>query len=132
MSRACSSSPQRTEAYLRSLAVTLHDLSYDPLLSSNLQVNNQLSRSVKILSTVSSFISRLRTLILEFENSCFNDKESIVLNMQALGRVIESLGDMFSTLGNSKAAKDIRKGTLITDKIVVSFTWYQVMLEQTT
>ena len=119
-SQACSSSPEKTEAYLRSLALTLDELSYDPQLSTGPEINNKLHRSAKIVSTVSAFTSRLRTLSVEFGSSCFTDKKSIVLTLEAMGRMIESLGDMFSTLGNSKAAQEVRERTVITDRIMVS------------
>ena len=41
-------------------------------------------------------------------------------SIRALGNIIDSLADMTAVVGNHRAADDIRKGNLVTEKIMVS------------
>ena len=114
-SKICSASSDRTEAYIRSLAVMLQEFSeiqVDP------QVRGKFEESATILSAVTAFLHQLRSQTKEFENFCFSDKESSTRGIRAMGEVIGSLADMAAVLGNIRAAEEIRKGSGFTETMV--------------
>ena len=113
-SKICSTSTDRTDAYLRSLVVMLEEFSHQfP------QNRGVFAESATILSTVNSFLRQLKVQTKEFQNFCFPDKESSARGIRAMGQIISSLADMFAVLGNVNTSEEIRKGNRITETIVV-------------
>ena len=127
-SRICQSSPDRTEAYLQSLAVLMKDLSEDSQLTEDSEVERTLVQSVSVISTLTAFLGRLRTHTKEFQNFCYPDKETTVRGIRALGEIVDDLADMSAALGNIRAAVEIRRGNRITEAIVVSSDFVPLML----
>lgn len=115
-SKICSASPDRTEAYINSLAGIMKELSED------FQINSQdreiFVEAASILSATNSFIRQLRTQTREFQNFCFPDKESATRGIRAMGEIISGLADLTATLGDVKAAEETRRGSRMTEKIV--------------
>ena len=120
-SRICSASPDRTQAFLRSLAVMMHELSEDTNLAISPEIRGELTRSGVILSTVTSFLRQLISQSKSFpQYSCVSDKESVTRGILTLGNIISSLADMTDIPGNYRAGEEMRKGSLVIDTIVVS------------
>merc|ERR1711990_16553 len=108
-SKVCSVSTDRTQAYLRSLAVMMYELSEDTQLPISQEIRGELSRSGVIISTVTSFIRQLKSESKSFpQNSCVSDKKSITRGIRALGNIISSLADMTDILGNYRAGEEMR------------------------
>ena len=100
----------------------VHELSVDAQLPISQEISGELTRSGVILSTVTSFLRQLVSQSKSFpQNSCVSDKESISRGILALGSIISSLADMTDTLGNFRAGQEIRKGSMVTEAIVVIF-----------
>jgi hypothetical protein len=118
ISRSCATSTDNTMAYLRSLAVIMHELSYDPEVSQSQGTRNMFHKSGNILSGVSAFIENLKTQSEELQNFCFPSKDSTTKGIKALGEIMGSLADMFSSLGDYKAGEQIRQGKFMAQKIV--------------
>ena len=114
-----------TEASLRSLALIFHRLSDDHQLAPTQDMQDSLDRTGGIVSTLTSFISQFSVLSLELQDFCHSNKESTVRGLQALGGMIESLADMFSSLEIKRTGEDIREGKIITESIVVSPVYYK-------
>lgn len=116
-SKGCSRGPKSSEDYLRSLAVTMHQLSFDPEIAPSREIRNMFHRSGNILSALAAFLGQLRTQSEEFQNFCFPNKESTERGIRALGNIIGSVGDMFSILGDYKTGENIRKGKVLAERI---------------
>ena len=116
----CSSSPDRTFSYLRSLAASLQQLAADPKLRLSSEQENEIARSGYILVTVTSFLEDLRDQARLFSSSCFAGKENTEENIRALGNIMASLAVMAETLGEDSAAQNIRRGERLAQSIVVS------------
>ena len=126
----CSPTTDNGFAYLRSLAVMMHEFSYDKQVASTKQARDMFHKSGNILSGLVAFLSQLKTQSKEFQNFCYPNKESAVRGISALANIIDSMADMFSTLGNYKAGEEIRKGKLFTQNIVVSSVQHLVISYQ--
>jgi hypothetical protein len=116
-SKVCSSSPDNTLAYLRGLAVVLHEFSYDDTVAPNKQARDMFHKSGNMVSVVVSFLSQLQSQARNFGSVCNNDKSSVTKGVSAVGDMIGSLSDMFSSVGNYKAGVEVRKGADFTSKI---------------
>lgn len=115
-SKICRVSTDRTLAYLRSLAVLLHQLSEEA--QQDPEERALLARAASTVSAVTAFLGQLRLQVREFQSLCQPDRESIQASIRALGNIIASLADMTAVVGNHRAAEDIRKGNLVTEKIM--------------
>ena len=80
----------------------------------------EIARSGFILVTVTSFLEDLRDQAGLFHNLCLADQENTGRNIGALANIIGKLAVMAETLGNSGAAKQIRRGERLAQNIVVS------------
>lgn len=116
-SKVCSASSENTFTYLRSLAVVMHQLSYDKQVAPTQEARDMFHDSGNILSGLSAFLRQVKTQSREFQNLCFPNTESTVRGIRALGNLMDSMADMFSTLGNYKAGEQIRKGKYFADNI---------------
>merc|ERR1712212_550064 len=116
-SKVCSSSPDNTLAYLRGLAVVLHEFSYDDTVAPNKQARDMFHKSGNMVSVVVSFLSQLQSQARNFGSVCNNDKSSVTKGVSAVGDMIGSLSDMCSSGGNYKAGVEVRKGADFTSKI---------------
>jgi hypothetical protein len=105
-------------ASLRSLAVIMHEFSYDNEVATTKESRDLFHKSGNILSGLVAFLSQLKTQSREFQNFCYPNTDSAVRGISALGNVIDSMADMFSTLGNYKAGEEIRKGKYFIKNIV--------------
>jgi len=114
----CSPTTDNGFAYLRSLAVIMHEFSYDKEVATTKEARDMFHKSGNILSGLVAFLSQLKTQSKEFQNFCYPNKESAVRGISALANIIDSMADMFSTLGNYKAGEEIRKGKFFTQNIV--------------
>ena len=121
---ACSPSAETGFASLRSLAVIMHEFSYDNEVATTKEARDMFHKSGNILSGLVAFLSQLKTQSREFQNFCYPNTDSAVRGISALGNVIDSMADMYSTLGNYKAGEEIRKGKYFTKNIVVSSLQY--------
>jgi len=117
-SKACSSSPDRTFAYLRELSILMHEFSYDSEVAPNKETRDLFHKSGTIISALVTFLSQLQSQSKDFGNYCYPTKEAAVRGMSALAAMIGSLADMFSSVGNVKVGKEIRQGQLFTYKIM--------------
>jgi len=119
-SKICGASTDSTLDYLRSLAVLFHQLSED---TQDHQERTKLSQAATTVSAVTAFLGQLRLQVREFQSLCQPDRESTQASIRALGNIIASLADMTAVVGNHRAAEDIRKGNLVTEKIMGNKTW---------
>ena len=119
-SQACSASTENTLAYLRSLAVMMHEFSYDQELAPNQEIRDNFYRSGNMLSAVSAFLSQLQIQSQMFQNFCSPTRESTMRGIRALGNIMDSLADLFSTQGNIRIGEEIRKGKFMAERIAVS------------
>ena len=116
-SKVCAASTDSTLSYLRSLAVMLHQLSEE---TQDHQERAKLAQAASTVAAVSAFLGQLRLQVREFQSLCPPDRDSTQASIRALGNIIASLADMTAVVGNHRAAEDIRKGNLVTEKIMVS------------
>ena len=114
----CSASSDSTAAYINSLAVMMNEFSENYQLDP--QSRGMFKESAKVLAATNGFLRNLRSQTKEFQNFCFSDKESSTRGVRAMGKIITSLADLFSTIGNLEAAEEMRKGNVIIEKISVS------------
>lgn len=118
ISRGCATSTENTMTYIRSLAVIMHELSYDPEISQSQGTRNMFHKSGNILSGVAAFLDNLKTQSEELQNFCFPSKDSTTKGIKALGEIMGSMADMFSSLGDYKTGEQIRQGKFMAQKIV--------------
>jgi len=116
--KLCSPTAENGFASLRSLAVIMHEFSYDNEVASTETQRDLFHKSGSILSGLVAFLNQLKTQSREFQNFCYPNTDSAVRGISALGNVIDSMADMFSTLGNYKAGEEIRKGKYFIKNIV--------------
>jgi len=116
--QVCSTSTDNTLAFLRSLAVTMHELSYDRDVSPNQDRRNVFHKSGDILFALSGFLESLKIQTAEFQNFCYPTKDSTTKGIRALGKIMNSMADLFSVLGNIRTGEQIREGSLVTDRIL--------------
>jgi len=115
-SNICQSSPKYTFDYFRSLAVVLEELSQDPKLAVNPELNRMLVYSSSVVAGVTGFLEELSYKRQVLQNACTGDRLSGMRAISALGDLMLSLGNMVSNLdGNGKI---IRDGKKITERIV--------------
>ena len=119
-SQPCSSSPDGTLSYLRSLAASLQQLAANPKLRLSSEQENEIARSGYILVAVTSFLADLRNQARLFNNLCLPDQENTGGNIGALANIIGSLADLAESLGDDSAAQQIRRGERLAQDIVVS------------
>ena len=119
-SQLCSSSPDATLSYLRSLAAALQHLAADPKLRLSSEQENEIARSGYILVALTSFLADLRNQARLFNNLCLSDQENTGGNIGALANIIGSLADLAESLGEDSAAQQIRRGERLAQNIVVS------------
>ena len=116
--RICSASPDRTEAYLNSLGLVMKEFSED--IQIRARDRETFVEAASILHATKSFLRQLKTQTREFQNFCFPDKESSARGIRAMGEIITSLADLSASVGDVRAAEEIRRGNKIIDHIVVS------------
>jgi len=123
-SKVCSSSPDNTFAYLRGLAVVLHEFSYDDNVAPNKEARDMFHKSGNMVSVVAAFLSQLQSHARNFGSVCNQDKASVMKGVSAVGDMIGSLADMFSSVGNYKAGVEIRKGADMANKIATQIPFF--------
>ena len=105
---------------LRGLSVVMHELSYDDTVAVNAIARDMFHRSGNIVSIVATFLSQLQSQARNFGSLCNPDKTSIMRAVSAIGDMVGSLADLFSSVGNYKAGVEIRKGADFAQNIAVS------------
>ena len=105
---------------LRGLAVVMHELSYDDEVAINKQARDMFHKAGNIVSVVATFLSQLQSHARNFGTICNPDKTSTMRAISAVGDMVGSLADLFSSLGNYKAGVEVRKGADFASKIAVS------------
>ena len=116
--KLCAASPDSTLAYLRSLAVMLHQLSEEAGEEEGGRA--QLAGASSVVSAVVAFLGQLRLQARDFQSLCQPDRQSVTASLRALANIIASLADMTAVVGQHRAAEEVRKGQLVTERIVVS------------
>ena len=111
----CAASTDSTFAYLRRLALIFHELSEE-----SEDHKAMLERAASTISAVTVFLNQLRSEARLVQSLCQPDRQSTVSGLRALTNIIANLADMTAVVGNHRTAEDIRKGNLITEKIMVS------------
>merc|ERR1712142_1222618 len=102
---------------LRGLAVVMHELSYDDEVAINKQARDMFHKAGNIVSVVATFLSQLQSHARNFGTICNPDKTSTMRAISAVGDMVGSLADLFSSLGNYKAGVEVRKGADFASKI---------------
>merc|ERR1712142_1345337 len=102
---------------LRGLSVVMHELSYDDTVAINKQARDMFHKAGNIVSVVATFLSQLQSHARNFGTICNPDKTSTMRAISAVGDMVGSLADLFSSLGNYKAGVEVRKGADFASKI---------------
>ena len=105
---------------LRGLSVVMHELSYDDTVATNQVARDMFHKSGNVVSIVASFLSQLKSQARNFGTLCNPDKTSTMRAVSAIGDMVGSLADLFSSVGNYKLGVEIRKGADFAQKIAVS------------
>merc|ERR1739838_274293 len=91
----CEASNAQAFGSLRSLAVLVDELSSTTDFYMTSQTRQELKRSAKIISGVTTFITQLNQSFSKFEQFCTSDKEYNIEAITAIGEMMTGLVDLF-------------------------------------
>merc|ERR1712241_854339 len=114
----CAASPDQAFGSLRSLAVLVDEVSYTNQLSLSVEGRRQLKDSASIISSITSFLTQLRSTFTKFEQICTPDRQYNIQAISAVGDLMVSMADLFGTLGGVKQGEQIRNGKEYVNKVV--------------
>merc|ERR1711923_513319 len=114
----CQATPDQSFGSLRSLAVLLDELYYNPPLPLSPSQRRQLKDSSNTISAVTTLITQLGDNFSKFQEICTPDKEYNFEAISAIGDLMENLADMFGSLGGVQTSQNIRKGKPFVEKLV--------------
>merc|ERR1719367_1890477 len=114
----CQASPDQSFGSLRSLAVLLDELYYNPPLPLSPSGRSQLRESANTISAVTTFLTQLGDNFARFQEVCTPDKEYNFEAVNAIGDLMVNLADMFGALGGVQTGQNIRKGKAFVARIV--------------
>ena len=95
-------------------------------LSLSIEVRRQLVDSARKISTVATFLNRLRSVFSRIEQICTPDRQYNIKALSSLGDLMVYLGDLFATLGEVHQGEKIRKGKEFVNKVVVSLKHFDI------
>merc|ERR1739838_156875 len=116
----CEASNAEAFGSLRSLAVLVDELSSTTDFYMTSRTRQELKRSAKIISGVTTFITQLNKSFSKFEQFCTSDKEYNIEAITAIGEMMTGLADLFGVLGGLSDAEEIRKQGDFIKKVVSS------------
>jgi len=116
----CEASNAQAFGSLRSLAVLVDELSSTTDFYMTSRTRQELKRSAKIISGVTTFITQLNKSFSKFEQFCTSDKEYNIEAITAIGEMMTGLADLFGVLGGLSDAEEIRKQGNFINKVVAS------------
>jgi len=114
----CEASSNQAFGSLRSIASLCDELSTTDQLSLSIEVRRQLVDSARKISTVATFLNRLRSVFSRIEQICTPDRQYNIKAISSLGDLMVYLGDLFATLGEVHQGEKIRKGKEFVNKVV--------------
>ena len=116
----CQATPDQAFGSLRNLAVLVDQLSLTRDLNMTEEGRGELRQSANVISSVTTFITRLRETFVKFQLVCTPNKQYNIKSLNAIGDLMEHLADVFGSLGGIQEGENIRKGKNFVNKIVVS------------
>ena len=116
----CAATNAEAFGSLRSLAALVDELSSTTDLYLTPKTKQDLQKSAKIISGVTTFVTQLNKSFSKFEKFCTSDKEYNIEAITAIGEMMTGLADLFGVLGGLSDAEQIRKQGDFTKKVVVS------------
>jgi len=114
----CEATPDQAFGSLRSLAALLDEISYTNQLDLTKAGRQQLKKSARTISAVTTFLTQLRETFSSMKEICTTDKEYNTQAISAVGDLVVNLADMFGALEGVKQGEQVRKGKEYVDKVV--------------
>jgi len=118
--QVCGASNAQAFGSLRSLAVLADELSSSTEIYMTQHTRSELRASAKIISGVTTFVTKLNKSFTKFDKFCTSDKEYNIEAITAIGDMMTGLADLFSVLGGIRDAEEIRKQGEFTKKVVAN------------
>lgn len=118
--QVCGASNAQAFGSLRSLAVLVDELSSSTEIYMTHHTRAELRTSAKIISGVTTFVTKLNKSFTKFDKFCTSDKEYNIEAITAIGDMMTGLADLFSVLGGIRDAEEIRKQGDFTKKVVAN------------
>jgi len=116
----CAATNAEAFGSLRSLAALVDELSSTTDIYLTPQTRQDLKKSEKIISGVTTFVTQLNKSFSKFEKFCTSDKEYNIEAITAIGEMMTGLADLFGVLGGLSDAEQIRKQGDFTKKVVAN------------
>ena len=117
----CEATPDQAFGSLRSLAALVDEISYTNQLVLTKGGRQQLKKSARTISAVTTFLTQLRETFSSMKEICTTDKEYNTQAISAVGDLVVNLADMFGALEGAKQGEQVRKGKEYVNKVVVSY-----------
>merc|ERR1711892_750888 len=117
--QVCGASNEEAFGSLRSLAVLVDELASSTKITT-LKSRKELKDSAKIISGVTTFLTKLNKSFTKFDKFCTSDKEYNIEAITAIGEMMTDLGDLFAVLGGITDAEEIRKQGDFTKTVVAN------------
>jgi len=114
----CQATPDQSFGSLRSLAVLLDELYYNPPLPLSPAGRGQLRESANTISAVTTFLGQLGDNFAKFQEVCTPDRQYNIEALSAVGDLMVNLADMFGALGGIQTGQNIRKGKAFVARVV--------------
>merc|ERR1712123_3938 len=117
--QVCGASNEEAFGSLRSLAVLVDELASSTKITT-LKSKKELKDSAKIISGVTTFLTKLNKSFTKFDKFCTSDKEYNIEAITAIGEMMTDLADLFAVLGGITDAEEIRKQGDFTKTVVAN------------
>merc|ERR1711935_731698 len=114
----CGSSFYTAFEALRTVGDVFYEVSEDRSLDLSKVTSLELKISREIVNSVNSFLKKLTQTFTDLEANCNSDKAYNVRALQAIGRMLNDLVDLFNELGDHEGEREIREKTQLTNTSV--------------
>merc|ERR1711935_154535 len=113
----CGSSFYTAFEALQTVGNVFYEVSEDRSLDLSTVTSLELKISRQIVNSVNSFLKKLTQTFTDLEANCNSDKSYNVRSLQAIGRMLNDLADLFNELGDHEGETEIREKTKLTNKV---------------
>merc|ERR1712106_971272 len=113
----CGSSFYTAFEALQTVGDVFYEVSEDRSLDLSTVTSLELKISREIVNSVNSFLKKLKRTFADLEANCNSDKAYNVRSLQAIGRMLMDLADLFNELGDHEGETEIREKTKLTNKV---------------
>jgi len=102
---------------LQAVGDILFEVSEDRSLGLSKITQLDLKISREIVNSVNTFTGKLRDIFSDLKTQCTTHQGYNIRSMEAIGRMLDGLADLFRNLGDNQGEQEIREKTVLTKKL---------------